>query len=202
MDVTGAAPMKAMKVKKSKKEKKDKKDKSMKKDKKEKRAAVTMNGNGTVEGMFLGFFFYFLPRTLFTIHFSDSPRKRTKVESVETEDVPRRIRTRSFDAAEKKADAPDEVCCFLYCSCNFTHFHDSQNGNPSVKNFGLQASVVAGLLGRGVTHLFPIQTQTFKPASSGKDLIGRARTGMGKTLAFILPILHQFLSKREFHVFA
>ena len=56
MDVTGAAPMKAMKVKKSKKEKKEKKDKSMKKDKKEKRAAVTMNGNGTVEGMLRSIF--------------------------------------------------------------------------------------------------------------------------------------------------
>ena len=120
---------------------------------------------------------------------------------METEELPRRIRTRSFDAAEKKADAPDEVCCFPYCSVHLALTTTLQNGNPSVKNFGLQASIVAGLLARGVTHLFPIQTQTFKPASSGKDLIGRARTGMGKTLAFILPILHQFLNKREFPIF-
>ncbi|KAL3761344.1 hypothetical protein ACHAWU_000478 [Discostella pseudostelligera] len=39
----------------------------------------------------------------------------------------------------------------------------------------------------------PIQQQTFHAASSGQDVLGRARTGTGKTLAFLLPALESAL---------
>ena len=39
------------------------------------------------------------------------------------------------------------------------------------------------------SHLTDIQSQTFQPAFEGRDVIGKARTGTGKTLAFLLPSL-------------
>ncbi|XP_071929544.1 DEAD-box ATP-dependent RNA helicase 7-like isoform X2 [Coffea arabica] len=42
---------------------------------------------------------------------------------------------------------------------------------------------------KGIEYLFPIQAMTFDTILDGSDLVGRARTGQGKTLAFVLPIL-------------
>ncbi|KAG6391926.1 hypothetical protein SASPL_149690 [Salvia splendens] len=42
---------------------------------------------------------------------------------------------------------------------------------------------------KGIESLFPIQAMTFNTILDGSDLVGRARTGQGKTLAFMLPIL-------------
>ncbi len=36
---------------------------------------------------------------------------------------------------------------------------------------------------------FPVQAQTLEILLAGTDLVGRARTGYGKTLAFVLPIV-------------
>ena len=50
---------------------------------------------------------------------------------------------------------------------------------------------------RGVEALFPIQAATFDLLFNGKkDCIGRARTGMGKTLAFALPLIERVLTTR------
>jgi len=48
-----------------------------------------------------------------------------------------------------------------------------------------------------VERLFPIQGATFKPLAEGRDLIGRARTGTGKTLAFSLPLIESMLKVRH-----
>ena len=38
---------------------------------------------------------------------------------------------------------------------------------------------------------------TFDPVYDGKDVIGQARTGMGKTLSFVLPLLEQLVAEDE-----
>eukprot|EP00301_Raphidiophrys_heterophryoidea_P025916 c8811_g1_i1.p1 GENE.c8811_g1_i1~~c8811_g1_i1.p1 ORF type:complete len:813 (+),score=290.44 c8811_g1_i1:90-2441(+) len=45
---------------------------------------------------------------------------------------------------------------------------------------------------RKIKTLFPIQSSTFDWIYDGKDVLGRARTGTGKTLAFSLPIVERF----------
>eukprot|EP01135_Chromosphaera_perkinsii_P012096 Nk52_evm34s2579 gene=Nk52_evmTU34s2579 len=42
-----------------------------------------------------------------------------------------------------------------------------------------------------VSHLFPIQVKTFDLIYDGKDVLGRARTGTGKTLSFALPVIEK-----------
>src|ERR1700709_2365125 len=42
----------------------------------------------------------------------------------------------------------------------------------------------------------PIQTQTIPLALAGRDVVGIAQTGTGKTAAFALPILHLILQNR------
>lgn len=59
----------------------------------------------------------------------------------------------------------------------------------SVSNFNISQSLRAKLKAKGIESLFPIQAMTFDAVFSGNDLVGRARTGQGKTLAFVLPVL-------------
>lgn len=48
--------------------------------------------------------------------------------------------------------------------------------------------VVEALASHNITSFTPIQKETFDPLYDGRDMIGRSRTGTGKTLAFGLPI--------------
>ncbi|CAG9461206.1 unnamed protein product [Pedinophyceae sp. YPF-701] len=67
----------------------------------------------------------------------------------------------------------------------------------ALDNFPLDDSLKRLLNDRGIQSLFPIQALALPPALEGKDLVGRARTGCGKTLAFTLPIIQQFIDKGE-----
>ncbi|MFD9970664.1 DEAD/DEAH box helicase [Streptomyces sp. NPDC059015] len=56
-------------------------------------------------------------------------------------------------------------------------------------DLGLPEGVVRKLAQNGVTVPFPIQAATIPDALAGKDILGRGRTGSGKTLSFGLPLL-------------
>ncbi|MFG3024874.1 DEAD/DEAH box helicase [Streptomyces sp. NPDC048254] len=56
-------------------------------------------------------------------------------------------------------------------------------------DLGLPEGVVRKLAQNGVTSPFPIQAATIPDALTGKDILGRGRTGSGKTLSFGLPTL-------------
>jgi ATP-dependent RNA helicase RhlE len=59
----------------------------------------------------------------------------------------------------------------------------------SFKDFGLSDEVVRGVQAMGFSDPTPIQHRAFPIVLAGKDLIGTAQTGTGKTAAFALPIL-------------
>ncbi|XP_010940916.1 DEAD-box ATP-dependent RNA helicase 7 [Elaeis guineensis] len=62
--------------------------------------------------------------------------------------------------------------------------------NPNaVSKFRISKVLREKLKSKGIESLFPIQAMTFDSILDGSDLVGRARTGQGKTLAFVLPIL-------------
>ncbi|XP_041002607.1 DEAD-box ATP-dependent RNA helicase 7-like [Juglans microcarpa x Juglans regia] len=67
---------------------------------------------------------------------------------------------------------------------------DKSEGDPNaVSRFRISEQLRAKLKEKGIESLFPIQAMTFDTILDGSDLVGRARTGQGKTLAFVLPIL-------------
>ncbi|MGV9405947.1 DEAD/DEAH box helicase [Streptomyces sp. NPDC003667] len=64
-----------------------------------------------------------------------------------------------------------------------------QSPQITFADLGLPEGVVRKLAQNGVTTPFPIQAATIPDALAGKDILGRGRTGSGKTLSFGLPTL-------------
>jgi superfamily II DNA/RNA helicase len=61
--------------------------------------------------------------------------------------------------------------------------------NRTFGDLGVPAALVTALAASGVTKPFPIQAATLPDSLAGKDVLGRGRTGSGKTYAFVLPVL-------------
>jgi ATP-dependent RNA helicase RhlE len=61
---------------------------------------------------------------------------------------------------------------------------------------GLEPSLLEGVTIRGFEKTTPIQSAVIPIALQGHDVIGCADTGTGKTVAFVLPILHRILKAR------
>ncbi len=59
----------------------------------------------------------------------------------------------------------------------------------SFAELGVPAALVDVLDADGITAPFPVQTATLPDALAGRDILGRARTGSGKTLGFSLPLV-------------
>jgi superfamily II DNA/RNA helicase len=69
--------------------------------------------------------------------------------------------------------------------------------NPKFAELGLRDEIVRALAEDGKEHPFAIQELTLPLALAGDDLIGQARTGMGKTLAFGVPLLQRITTDTE-----
>jgi superfamily II DNA/RNA helicase len=71
---------------------------------------------------------------------------------------------------------------------------------PTFADLGVPAPIVAALAENGITSPFPIQSATLPDSLAGRDVLGRGRTGSGKTYAFALPLLARLAasgSKRQ-----
>jgi ATP-dependent RNA helicase RhlE len=60
--------------------------------------------------------------------------------------------------------------------------------------FGLHHKLLQGVAAAGFKSARPIQLDTVPAGLEGRDVLGLARTGTGKTAAFALPLLHRMLS--------
>jgi len=65
------------------------------------------------------------------------------------------------------------------------------------KTFGLSDPLVQGILAAGYTAPTEVQSQVIPAAIAGRDIIGCAQTGTGKTAAFVLPILNRLSHERS-----
>src|SRR5262245_17086323 len=62
---------------------------------------------------------------------------------------------------------------------------------PAFADLGVSGPICDALAAEGITTAFPIQTLALPIALAGHDIIGQARTGTGKTLAFGIPLLQR-----------
>jgi len=67
----------------------------------------------------------------------------------------------------------------------------------SFQDFGLADPIGRALKEENYVTPTPIQSQTISIAMTGRDVVGIAQTGTGKTAAFALPILHRLIHPRK-----
>src|SRR3954462_6142052 len=58
-------------------------------------------------------------------------------------------------------------------------------------SLGLDSRIVDALAGLGYEEPTPVQREAIPPVVAGRDLLGQAATGTGKTAAFALPLLQR-----------
>jgi ATP-dependent RNA helicase DDX21 len=93
---------------------------------------------------------------------------------------------KSADKSASKSDAPQKS--------------DSEPEAPAadpnaLDNFSLSEGIKSLLRSKGIEALFAIQSACFNLVVEGTDVVGRARTGCGKTLAFVLPIVQSLANQ-------
>ncbi|WP_373865365.1 DEAD/DEAH box helicase [Pseudonocardia hydrocarbonoxydans] len=69
--------------------------------------------------------------------------------------------------------------------------------SPTFASLGVRPEIVQALAEAGIVHTFAIQELTLPLALAGEDVIGQARTGMGKTLGFGVPLLQRVTPPAE-----
>ncbi len=65
------------------------------------------------------------------------------------------------------------------------------------RELGLSESLLQSVESMGFEEATPIQAETIPHALQGKDIIGQAQTGTGKTAAFGLPLLDKVDTRKE-----
>ena len=91
------------------------------------------------------------------------------------------------DGTVIEADIPAEIADKVAAS------PAGQSVAPGFDEFGVAEPIYAALAAAGITKAFPIQALTLPVALDKHDVIGQARTGTGKTLAFGIPILQHLI---------
>ncbi len=67
----------------------------------------------------------------------------------------------------------------------------------SFNGFNLSSQLYRAIEELGFSNATPVQIQSFPVILSGKDMVGIAQTGTGKTLAYMLPILHEMKFSKQ-----
>ena len=97
------------------------------------------------------------------------------------------------DTSIENPETPDEV----------VEAHPLQAGapvrpeSPTFAELGVRPEIVKALAEAGIVRTFAIQELTLPLALAGEDVIGQARTGMGKTLGFGVPLLQRVVPPAE-----
>jgi ATP-dependent RNA helicase DeaD len=72
----------------------------------------------------------------------------------------------------------------------------AESSSPTFDDLGLQPPLLATLTGLGYEEPTPVQREALPPLLAGRDLMGQAATGTGKTAAFALPLLQRLPLER------
>lgn len=114
-----------------------------------------------------------------------NPRSKEIHKQRESRD---RSRDQAFDNARKKSSTGktfdgDKVLSRLTSTTEAVESHET------FQSMGLHDKIVTELAKMGASVPFPIQEATIPAAMTGRDILGRGKTGSGKTIAFGAPLI-------------
>ncbi|KAI8062594.1 P-loop containing nucleoside triphosphate hydrolase protein [Gongronella butleri] len=110
----------------------------------------------------------------------EKPNKKIKFGD-DAEPIVEQVVEESVEMQETTEEQPEEV-----------------EEHLKLSSYRITEGTVANLASHGIHSLFEIQAKTFDAIYDGKDVLARARTGTGKTLAFALPVIEKLSADKEF----
>ncbi|CBI14828.3 unnamed protein product, partial [Vitis vinifera] len=69
--------------------------------------------------------------------------------------------------------------------------------SKTFEELGLEPSLIRALIKKGIEKPTPIQEVAIPLILEGKDVVARAKTGSGKTFAYLLPLLQKLFSESD-----
>jgi len=106
----------------------------------------------------------------------------------------------AFEAKDDEADADSDsdapsasasVSATEEIKVDFTDPKFLSTSNPYWIAKGMDQRLIDTLSAKGITTFTEVQGKAFEPVLAGRDVIGRSRTGTGKTIAFGFPTIHR-----------
>ncbi|WP_425842943.1 DEAD/DEAH box helicase [Agrococcus sp. TSP3-2-1] len=110
------------------------------------------------------------------------------------DDRPQRRDSTYYPSTDAKPFAPKEDVVLDRLDATATVAADVEG--VSFVDLGLGAGIAGALKSMGAASPFPIQAATIPDVIAGRDVLGRGRTGSGKTIAFGAPIVEMLLRNR------
>lgn len=123
---------------------------------------------------------------------SSESKKKRKSEDGESSSKKKKSKTRS-SSVEKE----ETVIDMSGENAQIAPVEEVELDPSSLDKYRISEATKARLRSSGIASLFPIQSSTFDLIYDGNDVIGRARTGTGKTLSFALPVLERLLTNQR-----
>jgi len=141
----------------------------------------------------------------------DKKEKKDKKDKKSKKEKDKKEKKEKKDKKEAKDDKKDDSSSSSSSSSSSNASDDEskkENEIPKENRFetyNLDKAIITRLQKHNIKSLFPIQAATMKPILDGFDVLGRARTGTGKTLAFCLPMVQTLINMKkenpgQFHV--
>jgi ATP-dependent RNA helicase DDX56/DBP9 len=73
----------------------------------------------------------------------------------------------------------------------------SKTGDNTFANLGLDTRILQAITKQNFQTPTPVQQKAIPLTLEGRDVLARAKTGSGKTAAYLLPILHSVLRRKQ-----
>jgi superfamily II DNA/RNA helicase len=74
---------------------------------------------------------------------------------------------------------------------------EGQKQDNTFASLGLESRLLQGVTKQNFHTPTPVQSKAIPLALEGRDILARAKTGSGKTAAYLLPILHSILKQKQ-----
>lgn len=89
-----------------------------------------------------------------------------------------------------------DISMYVRKAVSFTTIEEAQTVN-TFSSFGLEAPLLANVLTKGYVKPTEIQDKTIGQIMAGRDVLGIAHTGTGKTAAFAIPLINRILKNPQ-----
>jgi superfamily II DNA/RNA helicase len=98
-------------------------------------------------------------------------------------------------AGASKSQLGDDINVFIKKAAEISN-GEMFTPHNSFADFDIHPILKQNISAKGYTHPMPIQDKAIQPLLEGRDLIGIANTGTGKTAAFLIPLINKIYSDK------